>query len=119
MDHAIQLEGTCLANLNDDLVICNGTQWVHDSVHFSQDGICRLQDGALILIQNLHECFVGCVYVLELQLDRPLGAEVSVTWKDRAFCDVFQQQDLPALLPPITMTFGSSRSEVDTNAFTP
>ena len=98
MSHnACQIRGTqlkYLANLNDDLVVCNGADWLHDAIHFPKNGICGLQDGALVLVQDMDECFVACVDVLELKLNWPLGAEVPVSWENRTFGDILEETGL-------------------------
>ena len=47
----------CLGNLDDDLIICDGGEWLHYPVHFSKNGIGRRQGNPVTLVHHLHGGF--------------------------------------------------------------
>ena len=99
-----------LANLDDNLVVCNGSEWFHDSIHSDcpKNGICRLQDSALVLVQDMrmHKCIIACVNLLELKFDRPLGAEIPVPRENRAFGDILKETRLIGAFATYDSNFG-------------
>jgi len=88
------LQASDLAYFDDDFIIGDCVQVLHDALHLPQDVICRLKRNTSVLVQYLHQGSLRRTDLLQLKFDGPLGAYVPVSWEYRALGDVFQETGL-------------------------
>ena len=87
--------GTCLTDLDSDLISCDALRLVHDALHSGQDTVSG-DEVDVWLIFEAHSCHSlwQLVYCLDLQPDWHFGAGSFASWKDWTLGKVLQQAGL-------------------------